>query len=70
MCVLLVSDMEEQIKIVKRKEPAPKCMFEGGKYIINERAGDTVQITNGKETFCVGIQYIKPTNKEGRELCG
>lgn len=62
VCVLLYSDME------KIKEP--KCIFEGGKYIIQERAGNTVRITDGTITICVGIEHIRPTNKEGRMLCG
>ena len=60
--------MEEQIKVTKRNPAQPRCTFDGGKYIILERNCGTVRISNGDNEFCVGIEHIKPTNREAREL--
>ena len=59
---------EKQIKVVKKSKTQPRCKYDGKAYVIEERAGQTIRISNGKEMFCILKDNVEPTNKEAREL--
>lgn len=51
-----------------KKENIPRVRHQGKPYQIIDVAFNSVKITDGKDTFIVGRDKVKPTNKEAREL--
>ena len=51
-----------------KKDNTPKVKFKDKSYQVTDVAGNSVKITDGRETIIVGKEHIKPTNKEARDL--
>lgn len=50
------------------KPQIPKVELNGKQYIIIDRAGATIKLTDGTTEICVLISAITPKNKTAREL--
>lgn len=50
------------------KSQIPKVEFNGQQYIIVERAGTTIKLTDGTIEFCVLSSAVKPKNEAARKL--
>ena len=50
------------------KSQIPKVELNGIQYIIIDRAGATIKLTDGTKEFCVLSAAVKPKNEAARKL--